>query len=177
MTVIDFHGSLCSDLVFLMTLETFGLRTFKKHFGKHVRKCACFCHLQWQLDAFYLPSALPRHLFVCRTLSALQRGVVVLSLGESLSTLGGIFVWMRNTSHHYGFCSGALVLCSYSCTLPALGTFLNNVTCFTTVTINGETLWFTWGSAPSDSSEQRLWWEEVKDLKSTFILQSGSKEQ
>lgn len=114
MTVIDFHGSLCSDLVFLMTLETFGLRTFKKHFGKHVHKCACFCHLQWQLDAFYLPSALPWHLFVCRTLSALQRGVVVLSLGESLSTLGGIFVWMRNTSHHYGFCSGTLLLLLYS---------------------------------------------------------------
>lgn len=49
MTVIDFHGFLYSDLVFLMTLETF--RMFKKHFGKHVYKCVCFGHLQWQFDA------------------------------------------------------------------------------------------------------------------------------
>lgn len=45
------------------------------------------------------------------------------------------------------------------------------------LSISGETLWFTWGSASSDILKQRFWWEKVKDFISIFILQSASKEQ
>lgn len=53
---------------------------------------------------------------------------------------------------------------------PSWVSWFSSLDFFFFLTVNGETLWFSRASAPSDSLEQRLWWEKVKDFKSTFIL-------
>lgn len=106
--------------------------------------------------------------------------------GAELSWKFVYFVWVRNTSHYFEFYAGTLVpalvfylhwihsstmlpvsLLFFFCNLATTVPYSFNFSWFQPswfssleyifLTISGEPLWFTWGSAPSDSLKQSLW--------------------